>query len=143
MHVLRSLSVLFVLNAAACGTHDGDLKPSAGDGAPVSIGTLTTAQFGVILVGTDGLSLYTRAGDSASISTCTDSCITAWPPLTVPKGQQAVGGPGVNGTFGTLARPDGTLQATYADHPLYYSQGDTSAGDVTGEGIDGFSVASP
>jgi predicted lipoprotein with Yx(FWY)xxD motif len=143
MHPLKSLTVVFVLVTAACGTNHGPVDPNSGSGAPISIGAITTAQFGAILVGTDGLSLYTRAGDSATSSTCTASCVTAWPPLTPPKGQQAVGGPGVNGTFSILTRPDGTIQATYADHPLYYSQGDTRAGDVTGDGVDGFSVATP
>ncbi len=131
-----------VLSATACGMDGGSPNPSSDSGAPVSIGT-TTTQLGTVLVGTDGMSLYTRAGDSATLSTCTGSCAMAWPPLTLPKGQQAVGAPGVNGTFGALARPEGTIQATYDDHPLYYSQGDTSAGDVTGNGVDGFSVATP
>jgi hypothetical protein len=33
------------------------------------------------------------------------------------------------------------MQVTYAGLPLYYWQGDTKAGDVTGNGINGFSVA--
>jgi len=142
MRLLQSLSVLLVLSAAACGTDAGPPKPSSESGSPVSIGT-TTTQLGTILVGTNGMSLYTRAGDSATVTTCTGSCATAWPPLILPKGQQAVGAPGVNGTFGTLARPDGTVQATYDDHPLYYAQGDETAGDVTGNGVDGFAVATP
>jgi predicted lipoprotein with Yx(FWY)xxD motif len=102
-----------------------------------------TTKLGKILVGTNGMSLYTRGGDSATLSTCTGSCAVAWPPLTLPKGQQAVGAPGVNGTFDALARPDGTIQATYDDQPLYYFHGDARAGDVTGNGVDGFSVTTP
>ncbi len=142
MRFLQSLGVLLVLSAAACGVDAGIPNPSSDSGAPVPIGT-TKTPLGTILVGTNGMSLYTRAGDSATLSTCTGSCATTWPPLTVPKGQQAVGAPGVNGTFGILARPDGSLQATYDDHPLYYAQGDVRAGDVTGNGVDGFSVATP
>lgn len=128
---------------AACGTTGGNTNPASGAGAPVSIGTASTAQFGMILVGANGMSLYTKAGDTATTSTCIGTCSIAWPPLTVAKGQQAVGGPGVNGTFALLTRLDGTLQATYEDRPLYYSQGDQSAGDVTGNGVGGFSVATP
>ena len=40
-----------------------------------------------------------------------------------------------------LTRPDGTTQVTYAGLPLYYWQGDKKAGDVTGDGVEGFAVA--
>jgi predicted lipoprotein with Yx(FWY)xxD motif len=145
MHMLRTLPLLAALPlfVAACGPPGGIRNPASDGGAPVSIGTTTTAHFGTILVGKSGMPLYTRAGDSAAMSTCTGDCATAWPPLTVPNGQQAVGGPGVDGTFGTLTRPDGTLQATYDDRPLYFSLGDKSSGDVSGNGVDGFSVATP
>ena len=42
---------------------------------------------------------------------------------------------------GTLTRPDGATQVTYGGLPLYYWQGDTKAGDVTGDGVEGFSIA--
>ena len=50
-------------------------------------------------------------------------------------------GTGVTGSLGTLTRPDGTTQVSFGGHPLYYWQGDTKAGEVTGNGIDGFTVA--
>ena len=143
MRFPRSFGVLLLLSAAACGTPGDPPDPSSDSGAPVSVGTTIAGHLGTILVGANGMSLYTRAGDTATTSTCAGACVTAWPPLTLSKGQQAVGGPGVGGTFGVLARTDGDFQATYDDHPLYYSQGDTSAGDVTGDGVDGFSVARP
>ena len=45
------------------------------------------------------------------------------------------------GQLGTLTRGDGTTQVTYAGMPLYYWQGDAKAGDVTGDGVAGFAVA--
>ena len=50
-------------------------------------------------------------------------------------------GTGVTGPLGTLTRPDGTTQVTYRGMPLYYWQGDTKSGDVTGNGVEGFAVA--
>ncbi len=50
-------------------------------------------------------------------------------------------GTGVTGQLGTLTRPDGTTQVTYQGMPLYYWQGDAKAGDVTGNGVEGFAVA--
>jgi predicted lipoprotein with Yx(FWY)xxD motif len=142
---LRSLIFLAALAivVTACGKDRITTTPAAGSGVPVSIGTKSTAKFGTILTAANGMALYTKAGDNAANSTCTGSCLTAWPPLTVPPGQQAVGGPGVDGTFSTLTLPDGTIQATYNGLPLYYCQGDTNPGDVTCNGIDGFSVAIP
>jgi predicted lipoprotein with Yx(FWY)xxD motif len=85
------------------------------------------------------MTLYTHAGDSATTSTCTDSCATAWPPLSATG--QPTAGAGVTGQLGTLTRADGTTQVTYGGMPLYYWQGDAKPGDVTGNGVEGFSVA--
>ena len=40
-----------------------------------------------------------------------------------------------------MTRADGATQVTYGGLPLYYWQGDAKAGDVTGDGVNGFSVA--
>src|SRR5205823_14605490 len=84
---------------------------------------------------------YTHAGDTSTSSSCTGGCATAWPPLAVAAGQQASAGAGVTGAMGTLVRPEGTTQVTYNGLPLYYWQADTKPGDVTGQGIAGFAVA--
>jgi predicted lipoprotein with Yx(FWY)xxD motif len=102
-----------------------------------------TTSLGAVLVGPTGLTLYIHAGDSATSSTCTGGCATAWPPLTVPAGGSATGGTGVTGTFATLTRADGSVQVTYNGMPLYGWQGDSKPGDVTGNGINGFSAAKP
>ena len=104
---------------------------------------MATTSLGPVLVGPNGLTLYTHAGDSATSSTCTGGCATAWPPLAVPAGSTATGGTGVSGTFGTLTRDDGTLQVTYNGLPLYGWKNDAKAGDTTGQGVNGFSVATP
>ena len=97
-----------------------------------------------ILAGPNGLTLYTHAGDSATASTCSGGCASAWPPLLVPDANTtAQAGPGVTGTFATLTRDDGTFQVTYNGLPLYGWQGDAKPGDITGDGVNGFSVARP
>ena len=88
----------------------------------------------MVLTGPTGMTLYTHAGDSATSSTCTGACATAWPPLTATG--QPMAGTGLTGKLGTLTRADGTTQVTYAGLPLYYWQGDKKAGDVTGDGVE-------
>ena len=114
-------------------------SPAASTAAGGTVVTTATTSLGPVLVGPNGLTLYTHAGDSATASTCTGGCAAAWPPLVGP----ATGGAGVSGTFATLTRDDGSVQATYNGLPLYGWKNDTKPGDVTGQGVNGFSVATP
>jgi len=107
----------------------------------MTLGTARSAKLGTFLTGPTGLTLYTHTGDSPNTSTCSGSCLSAWPALTVPAGQSPVAGPGVTGHLGTFSRSDGTTQVTYNGLPLYYWQGDAKPGDATGQGVGGFSVA--
>jgi predicted lipoprotein with Yx(FWY)xxD motif len=135
--------VALTIVLAACGSSGASPAPIAsasGAGAPLTIGT-GTGSVGTFLTGPNGHTLYTKSGDTATSSTCTGTCATNWPPLTITAGQQVVGGTGVTGTFASLTRADGSIQVTYAGLPLYYWVQDTKAGDVTGNGVGGFSVA--
>jgi predicted lipoprotein with Yx(FWY)xxD motif len=117
--------------------------PAASAAAGGLVVNMATTALGPVLVGTNGLTLYTHAGDSATASTCTGGCAAAWPPLAVPTGSAATGGTGVTGAFATLTRDDGTLQVTYKGLPLYGWKNDAKAGDTTGQGVNGFTVAAP
>ncbi len=117
--------------------------PASTAGATGVVVGMATSSLGPVLTDPNGLTLYTHSGDSATSSTCTGGCATAWPPLTVAAGASATGGTGVTGTFGTLTRADGTVQVTYNGLPLYGWQGDSKPGDTTGDGVNGFSVAKP
>ena len=145
------LLAVTVLLVAACSS-GGCTSPGAGGGAspatagggpagaaPVVVGSANAATFGAVLTGPTGMTLYTHAGDSATESTCSGACATAWPPL-VTTGQPTAAA-GVTGRLGTAMRADGTTQVTYNGLPLYYWQGDAKAGDVTGDGVEGFAVA--
>jgi predicted lipoprotein with Yx(FWY)xxD motif len=132
-----------VMIVAGC-TSAGVAGPTSNAGgassaAGVVVGTSTTPNFGIVLSGPNGRTLYTHAGDSSTASTCDGSCAAAWPPLSTTS--QPMAGAGVTGPLGTVTRSDGSTQVTYDGMPLYYWQGDTKAGDVTGNGVEGFSVA--
>jgi predicted lipoprotein with Yx(FWY)xxD motif len=144
MTFLRRSGVLIatILVVAACSSSGVSSAPSGGGssgaaGAMVATGSSTS--LGTYLTGPTGMALYTHAGDSATSSTCSGGCATAWPPLATTG--QPMAGAGVTGQLGALTRADGTTQVTYSGLPLYYWQGDTKAGDVTGNGKNGFSLA--
>jgi predicted lipoprotein with Yx(FWY)xxD motif len=114
---------------------------ASGGAATFTVGAASTGSFGTVLTGPDGKTLYTHTGDSMNTSTCTGDCLAEWPPLTIAAGQQVTAGSGVTGTLASFAGSDGKQWVTYNGMPLYYWEGDTKPGDVTGQGIDGFAVA--
>lgn len=89
-------------------------------------------EFGEILIGSNGMTLYTFANDEAGVSNCVDACAANWPPLIVAADQEIVVAAGVSGDVGTIERADGSLQVTYNGAPLYYWINDVIPGDTTG-----------
>jgi predicted lipoprotein with Yx(FWY)xxD motif len=136
---LLATAVLLVAACSSAAAYPAPVGGGPSSAAGVTVGTASSADFGTVLTGPNGKTLYTYAGDTATSSTCTGSCAAAWPPL--PTTGQPTAGAGVTGQLGTVSRADGTTQVTYDGHPLYYWEGDTKAGDVTGNGLEGFSVA--
>jgi predicted lipoprotein with Yx(FWY)xxD motif len=103
----------------------------------------SNATFGDILVNASGMALYTYAPDRGhgGMSTCTGGCLQAWPALTVPAGSVPTGGTGVTGTLAAVKQANGTYQVTYDGSPLYTFVQDSTPGQVTGNGVAGFSIA--
>jgi predicted lipoprotein with Yx(FWY)xxD motif/cytochrome c5 len=94
-------------------------------------------EFGRFLTDGEGRSLYLFTNDErGSPSTCYDRCAENWPPLVVQEAPQA-GERVAPSLIGTVAREDGSLQATYYGWPLYYFARDQAPGDVTGHGVGG------
>lgn len=112
-------------------------------GVPVTgeatVNVSETADFGPILVGDDGFSLYMFMADiqGSDASTCYDACAEAWPPLIVD-GDPTAGEGADEALLGTITRDDGSTQVTYNGWPLYFYAGDTTPGDTAGQGVDGF-----
>jgi predicted lipoprotein with Yx(FWY)xxD motif len=91
---------------------------------------------GFVLVGPTGMTLYMFTRDAEGVSNCTGDCAVNWPPLTVESEDEILAQTNVPGELGTITREDGALQVTYNGMPLYYWQGDTAPGDMTGEGVN-------
>jgi predicted lipoprotein with Yx(FWY)xxD motif len=139
--------------AAACGGSSSPTNTSSGSGGAYSSAPATstpaapsnsaatvktaTGSDGTFLVDAQGRALYLWVADKGTQSTCSGSCAQAWPPLTT-SGKPQAGAGAKTSLLGTTKRSDGTLEVTYAGHPLYYYAGDATPGQTSGQGSDGF-----
>ncbi len=146
--------------AAACSTTSSSgpygaapsAAPSAGPSAapvvapspspaPLPTGTainVGSTKLGEVLVDSNGQTVYLFLADRGTTSNCNSaSCVQYWPPVLTDGAPQAGAGANVS-LLGTTMRADGTTQVTYAGHPLYRFISDKKAGDVTGQGVNGF-----
>ena len=135
-----SLGLLAVVALAGCGgsSSGGSSTASEGQsGAMKSVNVASNPKLGSILVDAQGRTLYLFQKDTGGKSSCSGSCASAWPPAVTTTSPKA--GSGVSASkLGTVKREDGTMQVTYAGHPLYTYTADTSPGEVTGNGINLF-----
>jgi predicted lipoprotein with Yx(FWY)xxD motif len=139
MHSVAVGATLALL-LAACGGDEGP-EATAPDGPTAATGATGEAtvqavdsDLGTILADADGRTLYLFESDTDGASTCYDDCAANWPALTVDG--EPVAGDGVDASLlGTTERDDGSVQVTYADHPVYYFAGDQQAGDTNGQGV--------
>jgi predicted lipoprotein with Yx(FWY)xxD motif len=83
-----------------------------------------------------GMALYTYSKDKTGISNCSGTCIINWPafgPKTEPTSLLT--------DITVITRTDKSLQYAWKGMPLYYFVKDLKAGDVTGDGVGGFTLA--
>jgi predicted lipoprotein with Yx(FWY)xxD motif len=143
-------AVALALAAAACSsststsTHSGASgSNTAATASNPTVKAANSSTYGQILVNSGGMALYTYAPDQGhgGQSTCTGSCLQVWPALTVASGSKPTAGAGVTGQLASVKQSNGTYQVTYNGMPLYTFVSDTSAGQVTGNGVMSFTVA--
>jgi predicted lipoprotein with Yx(FWY)xxD motif len=106
---------------------------AAGAGATIAVATV--GEFGAVVTGAGGLSLYLFTNDQGGTSACSGDCVGTWPPLKVASASALTAGTGVTGALGTITRDDGSLQVTLNGLPLYYYAGDSKAGEANGQGL--------
>lgn len=127
------LAVVAALAFAAAGV------AAAGAVTTSSTGTVTLhkTKLGKVLATRAGMTLYLFRVDKSGKSACYGQCATYWPPLL--KQGRLTAGTGVNAKLlRTTKRKNGTLQVTYAGHPLYRFKLDKHAGEVEGQAEDFF-----
>ncbi len=128
------------ITAAAATSSHASSRPAAGQQAAATVRTAQATVGGkteTILVNSQGLPLYYYVSDTAAKSVVTGGLAALWPPLTSAS-------PAATGLAGKLtavmdSRGD---QAAYNGH-LLYTFADDRAGQVTGQAVQGFFVATP
>jgi predicted lipoprotein with Yx(FWY)xxD motif len=111
-HIALALTTLVAFIA---GTATKDPSPTL---------TVRSSAFGPILFDGRGHALYAFTRDArGGRSTCYGACAKAWPPYVV-RGSLSSGSGARRSLLGTVRRPNGARQVTYAGRPLYYYVGD-------------------
>ena len=129
--------------AAASGSSAAAYKPAQAASSPTAAPTInvTTATVGgqvePILVDAQGLPLYTFGSDTSTKSHVTGGLAALWPPVVTASPSEA----GATGKLTVVANSFGE-EVQYNGHFLYTFVDDTP-GQVTGQGVQGFNVATP
>jgi predicted lipoprotein with Yx(FWY)xxD motif len=144
---ILAVTLAFAFVLAACGSSNSKTSSTATTTGSSSATTTAAASgtkinaaqtsLGMVLVDSQGRTLYHFTPDTATTIACTGTCATTWPPLTVPSGQKPQAGSGVTAALTVVMRPDGTQQVAANGYPLYMFSGDTKAGDTHGQGVAG------
>ena len=83
-----------------------------------------------VLVGANGMTLYSFDKDAGGKSACNGPCATNWPPLAAAADAKA------SGDWTVITRDDGAKQWAYKGKPVYFWARDQKAGDRTGDGFN-------
>lgn len=124
--VLMSLAVVALI-VSGCGSSSSStstVSESSASGGEVS-------GLGTVLVDSEGITVYEFAKDEGTASSCYGACEQGWPPV-LAEGKPSAGEGAMSSQLGTTKRKDGTMQVTYAGHPLYTFAGDTAPGEANG-----------
>ena len=131
--VAAAAAVLAACSSSGTSSTGGSGGTSTSSPAAATAGGLKTATIGgaAVLTNASGFTLYSFAPDTPTKSNCNGACAQNWPPVKGPATAS-----GVTGTFGTIKRSDGSVQATFDGHPLYTFAGDTAPGQAKGNGLN-------
>ena len=128
------------ITAAAATSPSAGALPAASQHAAATVRT-TQSTFGgkteTVLVNSQGLPLYYYLNDTAAKSAVTGGLAALWPPLT----SASPAATGLTGKLTAVMDIHGD-QVAYNGH-LLYTFADDQAGQVTGQGVQAFFVATP
>jgi predicted lipoprotein with Yx(FWY)xxD motif len=148
---MAAISLLAVaLAIAGCGGNSSSggyggrsepAKPASSGSSGTSGGAIVSVasvpELGRIVVDSKGFTLYDFHKDKGTTSACYGACAGLWPPLTTSGTPTASNG-AVASKLGTTQRKDGSIQVTYAGHPLYTYAADTKPGEAKGNDFSSY-----
>jgi len=103
----------------------------------VTISTRTISAVGTVLVNGQGKTLYVFKPDQAKKVTCTGSCASVWPPVTLGSGAKPAASGGVKASLlASDPNPSGGSVVTYNGWPLYAYVADTAPGSARGQAVN-------
>lgn len=91
-------------------------SPAAAPGTTI---TTASTSYGETLFDDAGQAIYLFDAESTSEPECYGDCADDWPPVLTDGTPEASGG-AADELLDTTTRTDGSVQVTYAGHPLYY-----------------------
>lgn len=115
----------------------GSEANAAGSESGAAVVSLGNTKVGMVLVDSNGMTLYDFHKDKGTTSSCYGACAENWPPMQ-SEGEPTVGNGASASKLGTTERKDGTTQVTYDGHPLYTYVGDQGPGEANGNDISAF-----
>lgn len=112
-------------------------ESSSGGGVATVLTVASAPKVGPVLVNPEGFTVYDFHKDKGTTSSCYGECAKVWPPVTT-EGAPKTGEGAMSAKLGTTKRSDGTVQVTYAGHPLYTYVADKKPGEVNGNDFSSF-----
>jgi len=128
------------ITAAAATSSHASGPPAASQSSSATVRTVQATVGGrteTVLVNGQGLPLYYYRSDTAAKSVVTGGLAALWPPLT----SASPAATGLTGKLAAVMDIHGD-QVAYNGH-LLYTFADDQPGQVTGQGVQGFFVATP
>jgi predicted lipoprotein with Yx(FWY)xxD motif len=120
------------------GTEAETVKSPPGAESGVAVLTVASApKAGPILVDAKGFTVYDFHKDKGTVSSCYGGCEGVWPPV-LTEGDPTAGEGASASQLGTTKRKDGTIQVTYAGHPLYTYAADKKPGEANGNDFSSY-----
>ncbi len=129
------IGLVLLMSLIACGGSSASANPTL----PINTATVSVnGQTKTILTDSRGFALYYYTPDTKTTTACSSSCATAWPPLLAASDVTSIAT--LPGTL-TAQKTDNGNQVEYNEHLLYTYDSDTAPGQVNGDNVNSWFVA--
>jgi predicted lipoprotein with Yx(FWY)xxD motif len=131
--VIGALALIVI--AACTGTANSTARAPAPP--PFTIKAMMLPNLGQILADAQGMPLYFFMPEKDAKVVCTGACSATWKPLLLNGSPVPTSQAQLPGKLSMVARPEGAMQVTYNEWPLYTYVSDKKVGVPTGQAAGG------